>query len=130
MPKPALLVILSDTHIGGFTSVAPPEVQIEAGQIIKSNAAQAWLYGLWLEDFQAVKKRAAGCRVIVVHDGDVIEGEHHEVLAHLPDIKDQETLAVTMLTPWRNLADKFSSSRARKRMAATSTRASAASPAS
>lgn len=105
--KPALGVILGDTHIGGFTAVSPPEVQTDSGQVVKSNAAQAWLYALWLQEYQNIKKRAVGHRVIVVHVGDVIEGEHHDALAHLPDVKDQESLAVVMLTPLRNLADKF-----------------------
>ena len=103
----AIVVILSDTHFGGFTAVSPPEVQTDGGQIVRGNAAQAWLYAIWMQEYATIKKRAAGRRVIVVHCGDVIEGEHHDALAHLPDVKDQEALAVTMLTPWRNLAEKF-----------------------
>ena len=102
-----LLAVLADTHLGGFSAVAPPEIQTDAGQIVKSNGAQAWLYALWLQDFKLVRERAKGRRLVVVHVGDVIEGEHHDALAHLPDVKDQESLAVVMLTPWRNLADKF-----------------------
>jgi hypothetical protein len=105
-PHP-LAVIISDTHFGGFTAVSPPEVQTHDGNIVRSNGAQAWMYSLWLQDFKAVKERAKGRRVIVIHDGDIIEGEHHDALAHLPDVQDQEALAVSMLTPWRNLADKF-----------------------
>lgn len=107
MNKPALLVVMGDTHFGGFTAVSPPEVQTDSGQVVKGNKIQAAMYALWLQDFQNIKKRLTGKRLIVVHMGDVIEGEHHDALAHLPDVKDQESLAVVMLTPWRNLSDKF-----------------------
>lgn len=107
MSKPPLTVILSDTHFGGFTAVSPDEVATEAGQVVKSNRAQRWLHGLWQGALKNVKQRAVGKRLIVVHCGDVIEGEHHDALAHLPDVKDQEALAVTMLQPWRTAADKF-----------------------
>lgn len=106
MPNPLTLIIY-DTHIGGFTALAPAEFKTESGQVVKFHWTQEWLYDCFCADIAQIKKRLRGRRLIVVHGGDVIDGRHHENIDALPDLKDQEDMAVQILTPLRNMADKF-----------------------
>lgn len=106
MPDPFVLII-SDTHIGGFTALAPAEFKTESGQIVKFDWRQEWLHDCFCADVAQIKKRLRGRRLVVVHAGDVVDGRHHENIDALPDLQDQEAMAVQILTPLRNMADKF-----------------------
>lgn len=105
--KPALVVLFGDTHCGSTTAISTQIVSQDKAGDYKASAAQIWLYRRWLELWEAVKTRAVGHRLIAVHMGDVVDGDHHHTVQALPNIVDQESLAIALLTPIRSIADKF-----------------------
>ena len=111
--KPAIIAIVSDTHIGSTTALCLPEWSYDSGNIdengekieasYKASKEQNWIYDNWL-DFWAYVKKLAGkeYRIIAVHVGDVVEGDHHHTTQAIPNVEDQESLAVEILRPVAN----------------------------
>jgi hypothetical protein len=116
--KPAIVAIVSDTHIGSTTALCLPEWSWDTGVIdqngspiqgsYKYSREQGWIYENWLDFWGYVKKLAGNkYRVITVHVGDVIEGDHHQTVQAIPNVEDQESLAVEMLLPIVNMGDMY-----------------------
>lgn len=82
MKKDTLLVSLSDMHSGGSTALFP-DYQMTFSHANKEaipvspNPAQKELYKHWIHCANEVKRMAKGKRLIVVHNGDAIDGYHH-----------------------------------------------------
>ena len=107
-----LLVVLSDTHIGSSTAVAPPSFVVHGrstneAQVTEANRLQKWLYRNWIDLFDYVKDKARKHRVIVAHLGDVIDFNHHGSTQLVQEVGDQVVMATELLMPYRDIADKF-----------------------
>jgi hypothetical protein len=103
-----LLLVVSDTHSGGITALAPPGFSTRDGRNIEASEPQLWLHDRWVGMRKAVKKRLVGHRrLIVAHTGDATDGNHHQTVQSMPDPVDQEDMAVELLRPLREMADKF-----------------------
>jgi len=107
-----LLVVLSDTHIGSSTAVSPLRYTVHnrssyEAQVMEANRLQRWLYTNWVDFFEYVKDKRKKKRVIVVHLGDVIDYNHHGSTQLVQEVGDQAQMAITLLEPYRDLADKF-----------------------
>jgi uncharacterized protein YkvS len=107
-----LLVVLSDTHIGSSTAVSPLSFMVHnrssyEAQVMEANRLQRWLYGCWSDFYEYVKEKRKKKRVIVVHLGDVIDFNHHGSTQLVQEVGDQAQMAITLLEPYRDLADKF-----------------------
>lgn len=104
-----LTVIIADTQFGGTTAVAPPEFENSEGQLISASKQQGWLYECWNEfreySYSLLKRHRA--RLVFIHMGDIIEGDHHQSVQLLPSVEDQENLATQMLEPYALKADRF-----------------------
>jgi hypothetical protein len=111
-----VLAVISDTHFGGNTAVAPPQFEVHnrntlETQTMLANRLQSWLYQKW-QDFWAYvyglqgKGRKAK-RLIVVHLGDILDGNHHGTNQIIHEIGDQRQIALDMLEPIRNKANTF-----------------------
>jgi len=107
MTEPLVLVV-ADTHSGGITALAPPGFTTRDGRNIEASPEQLWLHDRWIQMRKDIKKRLIGRRrLIVFHLGDATDGNHHQTVQALPDILDQEDMAVTLLDPIVEMADKF-----------------------
>lgn len=113
-----ILAIIGDTQIGSSTALAPPQFTIHNNdpretQLVRHNELQKWLWDCWTEYWGYVRE-LAGCkgrhrkhRIVVVHMGDVIDGNHHGTRQIIQDVGDQLLVAKDVLTPIRDMADVF-----------------------
>jgi hypothetical protein len=109
LSKPTITAVVSDTHCGGSTALSPPTFETDEGQVIGATKAQGWLWECWGEYWSYVygltKRNKA--RLIVIHVGDVIDGDHHATVQALPNVVDQEDMAYELLEPPANRADRM-----------------------
>jgi len=117
MVAKTIVAIISDTHIGSSTALAPPTFTIhnrdtDEEQIVDYNRLQSWLWGNWIDYWDYVKflagwtsKKKRKHRIIVVHVGDVIDGNHHGSNQIIQDVGDQALVAIEILTPIVDMAD-------------------------
>lgn len=77
-PTGTLLAVVSDLHCGSTVGLAPPEpVALDDGGSYTPTEAQRWLWRHWLGYWQTVKRLAAGRRLVILLNGDVVDGDHH-----------------------------------------------------
>lgn len=112
----SLLVIISDTHIGGSTAISTPTYTIHnrhdlEEQVVQANRLQSWLIECWNDFWQYVYhlqgKGKKARRLIVIHCGDCLEGVHHSSTQLMPEIDDQMKMALELLEPIRNKCHGF-----------------------
>ena len=111
-----VLAVISDTHFGSNTAVAPPQYEVHnrntlETQVMMANRLQSWLYKQWCDywayvDLLRGKGRKAK-RLVVAHLGDVIEGSHHGTTQIVQEVGDQVRIAIEMLEPIRYKANTF-----------------------
>ena len=53
-----LVLVVSDTHIGGTTALALPKFVTDEGQEVIASPAQGWLYQNWQDLIGYAKQRA------------------------------------------------------------------------
>lgn len=107
-----LLVVLSDTHCGSSTAVSPLKYTVHnrstyETQVMEANRLQKWLYRNWMDFWDYVKDKSKKKRVIVAHLGDVIDFNHHGSTQLVQEVGDQVKMALELLGPYRDIADKF-----------------------
>ena len=107
--------LVSDTHIGSWTGIALHSWKCDTGELtaggepiykeIIATPAQDWLYEKWLDYWAAVKALAGKRhRIVVIHLGDIVDGLHHNSPQCMPNLADQEDMAVEILKPICNMA--------------------------
>lgn len=113
----AVIAIISDTHIGGLTSLSLHEWPCDTGevhedgtpimQLYTATLAQDWIYQNWIDFWKHVETLAGKKhRVIAIHCGDIIEGNHHHTVQAMPNVGDQVAMAIEILKPIANLCSK------------------------
>jgi hypothetical protein len=118
MTAKTITVIIGDTHIGGTTALATPQFDTHTGRkdevnVTMANAAQAWLWQSWVDFWEyvntmvGVRGRHRKHRLIVVHLGDVVDGDHHRSPQIMPEVEDQIACAVALLQPVVDRCDGF-----------------------
>ena len=108
----SVLAVISDTHVGSSTSVAPPEFSIHdraylETQVVKANKLQEWLYDCWTDYWDYVFKLAKHRRLIVVHCGDCVDGIHHGSLQLMNEVEDQAEAFLELMLPVVSKANAF-----------------------
>jgi hypothetical protein len=106
-----VIAVISDTHIGGMTALSLPTMTLDDGGEYVYSRAQQWIYESWLDYWNYVamlcgirgKRRKRS--LAIIHVGDIIDGNHHRTVQALPNVIDQENMAVEMLAPVTHLAD-------------------------
>lgn len=111
-----VVLVISDTHVGGSTAIAPPKFEIHTGrkdetQLVEASKAQQWLWTCFT-DLAEYAKQLAGVRgktrkhrLVFIHLGDVVEGIHHGSVQLMNEIQDQISAACDLLRPITSLAD-------------------------
>jgi len=94
MKNGTVLAIISDTHVGSSTALAPLEFTVhnrsdDERQVTKANKLQTWLYECWTDYWNYVFKLSKKKRLIVVHVGDLIDGVHNQSTQLMPEVEDQ-----------------------------------------
>lgn len=90
-----------------------PVYTTDEGQIIQATKAQEWIYQSWLDYWDYVKQLAGVStrrrknRLIVIHLGDIIDGQHHGALQMLSNLADQEDMACELLRPIVAMSDGY-----------------------
>jgi hypothetical protein len=107
-----VLAIISDTHVGSSTALAPLEFTVHGrseveAQTTGANKLQRWLYECWQDYWDHVFKLAKKKRLIVVHCGDLVDGLHHGSLQVMNEISDQVEAFEELMLPILAKADGF-----------------------
>lgn len=117
MPN-TILAVFGDTQIGSSTALAPPKFTIHNNdknetQVTDYNRLQAWIWECWndywdyIKHLAGVKGKRRTSRIIAVHMGDVIDGNHHGTTQIIQDVADQIIVAKDVLEPIADMADYF-----------------------
>ncbi len=107
-----VLAIVSDTHVGSSTALAPLEFVVHnrsdfEAQVTQANKLQRWLYECWTDYWDHVFKLAKKKRLIVVHCGDLVDGVHHNSLQVMNEVEDQAEAFMDLMLPIISRADGF-----------------------
>jgi hypothetical protein len=113
-----IVCVIGDLHIGSTTALSTPQFSIHTGradetQTVHATKAQEWIYTCWTDYWKYVdtlayeggKKRKH--RIIVICLGDVVDGNHHHTNQIMHEVADQAQLALDILQPVKDHADKF-----------------------
>lgn len=96
------LIVVSDTHCGCRLGVCPPTpITLDDGGTYHASAFQLKLYDLWREFWDVwVPEVTRGEPYDLVHNGDVIDGVHHNSTTQISqNIQDQLKIADVLLRP-------------------------------
>ena len=101
------IIAISDTHVGGFEGLCPDKgIRLEGGTY-KPDKFQKYIWRCWRhfwDEFVPYVVDGEDDNIVVVHNGDVVDGNHHNAVNLIPNVKDQEAAAVEILEP---IADKY-----------------------
>ncbi len=96
------IAIFSDTHVGSYAGLCPPSgIHLDNGGTITPSKFQDTTWRMF-EDFwgRFVPATTRGAeKVIVVHNGDAIDGNHHEAVDIVPSVQSQEAAAIEIFRP-------------------------------
>ena len=95
------VVVISDTHCGCRLALCPPEVSLDEGGSYQPSKLQATVWAWWEEFWgEWVPKATRGEPFIVVHNGDAIDGNHHDSCSQIShNMVDQSRIAYEVLKP-------------------------------
>lgn len=117
MQTTTIIAVVSDTQAGSYTAVAPLEYEVhtsgkaEEKQTKQANKLQADLFEKWREwwgyvyTLAGIKGKTRKHRLVVVHLGDVIEGNHHGSTQLETEIPDQLIMAERLMDEPHNKSD-------------------------
>lgn len=76
--RKVFVAVVSDLHIGSTVALCPPEgIELEDGGRYHPSPVQKWVWDKWLQYWSDVKSRAGMSPLIVVVNGEFIDGNHH-----------------------------------------------------
>ena len=102
MARTANLVVVSDTHFGCRLGLCPPRTPpLDDGGTYTSSTFQRQIWALWREFWESwVPSVIKTESYDIVHNGDVIDGVHHNSTTQIShNINDQITIATTVMQP-------------------------------
>lgn len=118
MKPHTVLAVIGDTQIGSSTALAPPKFEIHVRerkeiQVVQHNRLQQWLWSCWTDYWDYVKEliglrgKKRIHRLVLVHMGDVIDGNHLNSKQVITEIDDQIKAALDVLRPLVDMSDAF-----------------------
>jgi hypothetical protein len=95
------VVVISDTHSGCQLALCPPKVKLDSGGFYQPSPLQVKLWYMWREFWDEwVPMATKGEDFILVHNGDAIDGVHHNSVTQIShNITDQIQIAKDLLEP-------------------------------
>lgn len=103
IPKDVLVVNISDMHSGGTTALFPGyqmTLTLDGEEVLHPSPTekQKSMFAHWLLCARWVKQIGKGKRLLVVHNGDAIEGNHHGTIQIItPDQKQQSQIHIELM---------------------------------
>lgn len=99
--KPRQVVVVSDTHFGSQLALAPPKgFTLDGGGRYLPSALQLKIWAMWEQFWEWVDVATEGEPWDLVHNGDVIDGSHHNSTDQIThNLEDQRKFAVEVLGP-------------------------------
>ena len=93
--------MVSDNHAGCRLALCPPEVKLDDGGIYTQSTLQKKLWTLWNQFWdEFVPEATKGEPYAVVHNGDALDGVHHNSTTQIThNLTDQKRIAVALLKP-------------------------------
>lgn len=97
-PDKALIVVVNDLHQGSPFALAPARWRRPEGNELPLNELQHQILEHYVHCWQRIRMMRRGARLIVVVDGDVVEGQHHgSTQTVISNIATQEAMAVAVI---------------------------------
>jgi hypothetical protein len=95
------VIVISDTHSGCQLALCPPVVTLDSGGTYRQSKLQKKVWEMWGFFWgEWVPKVTKGEPYIVVHNGDAIDGKHHDSVTQITqNITDQVSIAIDVLGP-------------------------------
>jgi hypothetical protein len=96
------IVVVSDTHCGCGLAICPPEgVKLDDGGAYMPSKLQKQIYAMWEEFWEVhVPEATHGEPYVVVHNGDAIDGVHHNSTTQIThNLTIQGRMAVDLMKP-------------------------------
>lgn len=95
------IVVVSDTHCGCQYGLCPPRARKDGGGYYETSFFQRKVWDKWMEFWNKfVPEVTNGEDYVIVHNGDVIDGVHHNASTQIShNLKDQENIAIQVLEP-------------------------------
>lgn len=89
------IIVVSDTHCGCRLGLCPPKMRLDDGGEYEHSKLQAKTWQMWLEFWHKwVPQVTKGEKFIVVHNGDIIDGVHHQAVTQIShNLEDQMSIA-------------------------------------
>lgn len=106
MTKDVLIISLSDTHSGSIHALYPDRLlQLKSLMPIGANEYQKQMYAHFMDCAKYVKAHRKNRDLIMVHNGDAIEGIHHDSVDHIsPKWDDHVTIHQELMDDFRRAA--------------------------
>jgi hypothetical protein len=102
------IVVIGDTHCGSQASIMPPKFSLKDGQPVEMSRRQKQLWAWWLEFWNFVNRVTKGESYILVHNGDQIDGAHHNCVQLITNnVGKQRQMAEMLLKPRVKKAQAF-----------------------
>ena len=95
------IVVISDTHCGCQLALMPPKFTLDGGTEVSQGTMQKKLWTMWKHFWtEWVPQATKGQDYIIVHNGDAIDGVHHNSVTQIThNIKDQIKMALEVMEP-------------------------------
>lgn len=104
----ALVVIVADLHINSTVGLCPPVVRLDDGDTHRHSRYQRALWRCWGEFWDLVQEKRRGRRLVVVLNGDLVDGDHHNTSQLVSrNLATQANMAAEILDPLSQLADEL-----------------------
>lgn len=108
MNERTVIAIPADGQAGSTVGLLPPRWTGSDGTKYEMSEGQSLLWEQWLESWKTVKKlvkQKRGTRLIVIHNGDAIEGDHHNTTQIITkNIDEQKRIHIASMNKGMRLA--------------------------
>lgn len=107
-PNRAVVAVVSDLHIGSTVGLCPPDgIELEDGGLYQPSKVQGWIWDKWRAFWQQTYALAEGLPLVVVVNGEFVDGNHHgttQIGTASPEMMRRAALAVFSATEIRKRA--------------------------
>lgn len=95
------IIVISDTHFGCKLALCPPKFRLDEGGFYEASKMQKDIYAMWRYFWDKyVPMITAGNDYIIVHNGDCVDGVHHQSTTQIShNMNNQRRLAKEVLRP-------------------------------
>lgn len=109
MNKDTVIAVISDLHVGGRTSICPMKWNSLDGDPHRASPAQRIIHRQWINCAEQVRdcltETKERKRLVLVINGDVIDGDHHDSHQLITRIKQEQiNMASDLIDEWVRVA--------------------------